>query len=111
MLYAEDWDEAGKIPDALWPRAGATGLLGLGYPEEFGGVSEGIDIWYVNIANEEFARVGVGGVSASLMVHAIGLPLVVNFASQHIKRQGAPRVSTVFKRDDSLTVCALQLQQ
>ena len=90
--YAEAWDEAGKIPDDLWPKAAAIGLLGLGYPEEFGGVSEGVDIWYHNIVNEELARLGVGGVSASLMVHNIGLPPVVNFATDAIKREVVPAV-------------------
>lgn len=98
MPYAEDWDEAGKIPDELWPKAGAMGLLGLGYPEEFGGVSEGIDIWHMNIVNEELARIGVGGLSASLMVHGIGLPPVVNFASQEIKQEVAPPVLLGEKR-------------
>lgn len=96
--YAENWDEAGKIPDELWPKAGAMGLLGLGYPEEFGGVSEGIDIWHTNIVSEELARMGVGGVSASLMVHGIGLPPVLNFASQEIKREVAPPVLRGEKR-------------
>ena len=71
MPYADEWDEAGAIPDALWPKAAAVGLLGLGYPEAFGGVPA--DSWYAWIVNEELSRIGVGGVSASLMVHGIGL--------------------------------------
>ena len=35
MPYADDWDEAGAIPNTLWPKAAAVGLLGLGYPEQF----------------------------------------------------------------------------
>ncbi len=92
MPYAEDWDEAGHIPDELWTKAAAVGLLGLGYPEQYGGTSEGIDCWYSWIANEEMARVGVGGMSASLMVHGIGLPPVVNFASEEVKEMVAPPV-------------------
>ena len=42
MPYAQEWDEAGHIPIELWPKAAAVGLLGMGYPEEFGGISEGI---------------------------------------------------------------------
>ena len=76
MPFAEDWDENGAIPDELWPKAAEVGLLGLGFPEEFGGVTEGIDIWHSIIVNEEMARVAVGGVTASLMVHGIGLPPV-----------------------------------
>jgi acyl-CoA dehydrogenase len=92
MPYAADWDEAGEIPASLWPQAAAFGLLGLGYPERFGGVSDGIDIWYHNIVNEELARIGVGGVAATLMVHNIGLPPVVNFAPAHVAERVAPPV-------------------
>ena len=73
MPYAEDWDENGAIPDELWPKAAEVGLLGLGFPEEFGGVTKGIDVWHSIIVNEEMARVAVGGVAASLMVHGICL--------------------------------------
>jgi len=92
MPYAEDWDEAGHIPADLWPRAAAVGLLGLGYPEEYGGTSEGIDSWYGWVANEELARVGAGGISASLMVHGIGLPPVINWGSLELKEMVAPPV-------------------
>ena len=56
--FAAQWDEDGHIPEELWPKSAAVGILGLGYPEEFGGLSEGIDIWYGIILPdhcEEFA--------------------------------------------------------
>ena len=90
--FADQWDEDGALPDELWPKAAAVGILGLGYPEEFGGVSEGIDIWHKNILNEEMARIAVGGLSATLMVHGIGLPPVLNFASEALKQEVAPPV-------------------
>ena len=31
------WDAAGEFPRALYRRAAELGLLGMGYPEEFGG--------------------------------------------------------------------------
>ena len=92
MPYAQDWDESGHIPIELWPKAAAVGLLGLGYPEEFGGIGEGIDCWHMWIANEELARIGVGGIPASLMVHGIGLPPVINWGSQALKEKVAPPV-------------------
>jgi acyl-CoA dehydrogenase len=92
MPHAEAWDEAGELPLELWPKAAAVGLLGLGYPEQYGGISEGIDSWYGWIAQEELSRVGVGGMSASLMVHGIGLPPVINFARETIREQVAPPV-------------------
>jgi len=90
--YAEAWDEAGTMPGDLWPKAADIGLLGLGYPEEYGGICEGIDIWHKNILNEELARIGVGGVGASLMVHNIGLPPVVHFAQESVRREVTPAV-------------------
>ncbi|MEQ8689784.1 MAG: acyl-CoA dehydrogenase family protein [Pseudomonadales bacterium] len=90
--FADAWDEAGHIPDELWPKAAAVGLLGMGYPEIFGGVSEGIDVWHHWIAAEELARFAVGGVNASLMVHGIGLPPVINWGSEAMKEAVVPPV-------------------
>jgi len=92
MPYADDWDEAGEIPIELWPKAAEVGLLGMGYPEEYGGVKEGIDSWHGWITSEELARPGVGGVNASLMVHGIGLPPVINWGSEAMKQMVAPPV-------------------
>ena len=90
MPFAEEWDEAGHIPIELWPKAANVGLLGLGYPEPYGGTPG--DIWYSQIANEELARIGVGGINASLMVHGIGLPPVLNWGSDAMKEDIAPAV-------------------
>ncbi len=92
MPFVNDWDEACDLPDDLWPKAAAIGILGLGYPEEYGGVSEGIDIWHKNIVSEELARVGAGGVGATLMVHNIGLPPVINFGQEALKKTIAPPI-------------------
>ena len=90
--YADDWDETGLIPDDLWPKSAEVGILGLDYPEEFGGTSEGIDIWHKNILNEELARVAVGGIGATLMVHNIALPPIINFGTQEIQKIVIPPV-------------------
>ena len=90
--YAEAWDEKGNIPDELWTKSAEMGILGLGYPEQYGGTLEGVDIWHKNILNEELARIGVGGVGATLMVHNIGLPPVINFAQEYIRQEVASGV-------------------
>ena len=90
LPHADAWDEAGAIPDALWPKAASVGLLGLGYPEVFGG--QPADSWYSWIVNEELSRVGVGGVAASLMVHGIGLPPVLNWGPEWMQAEVAPPV-------------------
>lgn len=95
----DEWDENGKIPDEMWPKAAELGLLQLGYPEQYGGISEGIDQHYKNIVGEELARIGsAGGISSCLLIHGIGLPPVINFASEEVKEEVAPKVLLGEKR-------------
>ena len=97
--YMDEWDENGKVPDDLWAKAADIGLLQLGYPEEFGGISDGIDQTYRNIVGEEFGRIGsAGGIGSTLLVHGIGLPPVINFAQDHIKAEVATAVLAGKKR-------------
>lgn len=97
--YFDDWDEAGKIPDEMWKKAADVGLLQLGYPEEYGGISEGIDIYYAQIVQEELGRIGsAGGIASTLLVHGIGLPPVANFSQEHIKQEVIPKVLSGEKR-------------
>ncbi|MFT5609584.1 MAG: acyl-CoA dehydrogenase [Arenicella sp.] len=97
--YMDDWDEAGKIPDFMWKKAADFGLLQLGYPEQYGGISEGIDQHHHSIVGEELGRIGSGGgIASTLLVHGIGLPPVVNFASDEIKQEVIPAVLSGEKR-------------
>lgn len=97
--FLDDWEEAGKIPDALWKKAADIGLLQMGYPEQYGGLSEDIDYWYSAISNEEITRAGsAGGLMSNLLIHGIGLPPVVHFAQEHIKQAVIPPVLAGEKR-------------
>lgn len=97
--YLADWEDAGSLPDALWDKAADIGLLQLGYPEEYGGISEGIDQWHVNITSEELTRAGsAGGLASNLMIHGIGLPPVIHFGRDEIKAEVAPQVLAGKKR-------------
>jgi acyl-CoA dehydrogenase len=98
MPHVDEWDEAGRIPDELWPKAAAIGLLQLGYPEAYGGVSEGIDIYHLNIVAEELARTSLGGINSTLLVHGIGLPPVAHFGSEEIKQAVIPPIMRGEKR-------------
>lgn len=95
----DDWDEAGKLPDDLWQKAADFGLLQIGYPEKYGGISEGIDQHHSNIISEELGRIGsAGGIASTLLVHGIGLPPVVNFGSDTLKQTVVPQVLSGKKR-------------
>lgn len=97
--FLDEWEEAGQLPDTLWQKAADIGLLQLGYPEAYGGLSEGIDYWYVSIANEEITRAGsAGGLMSNLLIHGIGLPPVINFAREDIKQAVASAVLCGDKR-------------
>jgi len=84
------WDEAETFPRSLYRRAAELGLLGLGYPQAYGGTPA--DGWYRLIATEEIARAGSGGLMASLFSHNIGLPPIVAHASDMLKQRVIPGV-------------------
>ncbi len=88
--FAAEWDEAGTFPRALYAKAAALGLLGIGYPEEYGGTPA--DTMFAVIAAEELARAGTGGVQASLGSLHIGLPPVLALGSAALKARVVPPV-------------------
>jgi len=90
--HVNAWDEEGKFPRELHRRAAEIGLSGLGYPEEFGGVQDGVDIFHSIIASEELARAGSGGLIAGLMTHGIGLPPIIALGPHELKARIAPDV-------------------
>lgn len=90
--FVDEWDEAGGFPRELYPKAAAIGLLGLGFPEEYGGTPG--DLFYSIIASQELARAGSGGVSASLMSHTIGAPPIARHGSRKMKERVLPAILT-----------------
>ena len=86
------WEVEGELPRSLHVAAAQAGILGLGYPEEFGGHSDGFDLFHGLTQTEELCRVGAGGLGASLMTHGIGLPPVLALGSDELKRRIAPGV-------------------
>ena len=84
------WDEAQGFPRELYRKAADIGLLGLGYPEAYGGTPA--DGWFRLVATEEIARAGSGGLMASLFSHNIGLPPIVAHGSEVLKQRVIPDV-------------------
>src|SRR5690606_39010906 len=50
------WDEAGRVPRELYGKAAALGILGVGFPEEYGGTPA--DEFMKIVVAEEIARAG-----------------------------------------------------
>ena len=88
--FVSEWDEAGTFPRELYRKASDIGLIPLGYPQEYGGIEA--DLFYMIIAAQELAMAGSGGVSASLMSHGIGVPPIVKYGSEELKRRVIPPI-------------------
>ncbi|MDL9997733.1 acyl-CoA dehydrogenase family protein [Variovorax sp. J22P240] len=88
--FVNEWDEAETFPRSLYQRAAEMGVLGLNYPEEYGGTPA--DLFYQIVVAEEFARCGCGGVQASLNSHSIALPPILVAGSETLKRRVLPPV-------------------
>jgi len=85
--HIDRWEAEGELPRDLHKKASDAGILGLRYPEAYGGYSEGFDIFHGLVQTEELAAVGAGGLGASLMTHGIGLPPILAMGSEAMKQQ------------------------
>ncbi len=90
--HIDRWEAEGELPRDLHKKAADAGILGLRYPEAYGGHSNGFDIFHGLVLTEELSRVGAGGLNASLMTHGIGLPPVLALGSDELKQRVAPSV-------------------
>ena len=80
-----------SFPASCTARQGAAGILGIGYPEQFGGSHEG-DIFAKVAASEELMRCGSGGLVAGLGSLDIGLPPVLKWAKPAVRDRVVPEV-------------------
>ena len=88
--YVSAWDEAEEFPRELYRKAAAAGILGVGFPEEYGGTPA--DYFFRIVAAEEFAQAGAGGLSASLFSHTIGAPPIAAVGSPELKARVLPPI-------------------
>ena len=91
LPYIDEWEEAEEFPRELYLKAGAVGILGIGYPEAYGGSCEG-DLFAKVAASEELMRCGSGGLVAGLGSLDIGLPPVVKWARPEVRERVVPAV-------------------
>jgi alkylation response protein AidB-like acyl-CoA dehydrogenase len=86
----EQWIEDGVTPRSLWLRAGATGLLGISVPEEYGGI--GVDDFRYNaVMVEELCRAGTLGLASSIGIHTnIVAPYLMDLATPEQKESWLP---------------------
>ncbi|KAF2393831.1 acyl-CoA dehydrogenase family protein [Pseudomonas frederiksbergensis] len=87
----DQWEESESFPRELYLKAGAAGILGIGYPEALGGSHEG-DLFAKVAASEELMRCGSGGLVAGLGSLDIGLPPILKWARPEVRDRVVPQV-------------------
>jgi acyl-CoA dehydrogenase len=83
----DEWEAAGRIPRAIWPRMGELGFLGVEYDEKYGGA--GADFLTSCVLHEELARSRCGSLAMAVGVHA-------DMASPHLDLTGSPSLQERF---------------
>jgi len=91
--HAAEWEHARSFPGQVFATLAAEGLLGLKYPERYGGGPARGEAYCVDghladaVLTEELARCGSGGVAAGIGAHiGIATPPVWTFGSEQQKR-------------------------
>jgi acyl-CoA dehydrogenase len=88
--YIDKWEEEESFPRELYLKAGAAGFLGMGAPEEFGGVP--CDLFHEVAYVEEIIRCGSVGLASSLGSCSIALPPILALGNHAQKEKFAPPV-------------------
>jgi len=84
--HAQRWEDERWFPDEVFPKLAAQGLLGLKYPEEYGG--QGGDYLHEAVLCEELARTGSGGTAAGIGAHVnIATPPIWKFGTEEQKQR------------------------
>jgi alkylation response protein AidB-like acyl-CoA dehydrogenase len=82
--HAAEWEES-TFPDEVFRRMGELGLLGLSYPEEYGG--QGGDYFCNLVLAEEMVHSGCGGLAMGVAVHTdMATPPIHVFGTEEQKR-------------------------
>lgn len=92
--YVEEWEKAEQFPShELFKKMGDLGLLGLRWPEKFGGA--GLDFSYALVLAEELGLVNCGGVPMAIGVQTdMATPALANFGSDELRAEFlAPAIS------------------
>jgi acyl-CoA dehydrogenase len=88
--HAAQWEEDGLFDRRLYRAAGEAGILGVTYPEAYGGA--GGDVLHGLIVGEALVRGGSVGTAMGLGSHAISLPAILALGSEAQKARWAPPI-------------------
>jgi len=85
--FVDEWEKAEQFPSHdIFKKLGALGLLGVKYPEEYGGL--GLDFSYSAVMAEALGDCNCGGVPMAIGVHTdMCTPALARFGSDALKRE------------------------
>jgi len=92
LPHVDAWEDAGIVPRSFHEKAGEAGVLGLGFPEAYGGTQDGIDCFHKLVLVDETARCGSGGVQSGLFTHQVAMPLLIDHGDPELAAALAPRI-------------------
>ncbi len=82
--YVDDWEKRGEIDRSIWKKMGDMGLMGLNYPEIYGGVD--LDFYYSLVLCEELSYCFSGGFTISaLVIQYMSAPYLLKYGSDELK--------------------------
>lgn len=92
--FAEESDETGEFCWEAWKKMGELGLLGLHFPEEYGGAES--DVVTACLAAESLAEGGVdGGLTLSWGAHTyLGADTILQHGTKEQKEKYLPKMAT-----------------
>ncbi|MGQ9733566.1 MAG: acyl-CoA dehydrogenase family protein [Candidatus Bipolaricaulia bacterium] len=89
--HVNEWEEAGLVPKGVFKRLGELGLLGIRFPEEYGG--SGADMKTTVAFVEELARCRSRGLVMGVLVHTdMSSPYLVRYGDEEQKRRWLPGI-------------------
>lgn len=85
--FVAEWEKAEQFPShELFKKLGNLGLLGLKYPEEFGGA--GLDFSYSMVMAEALGQCNCGGVPMAIGVQTdMATPALARFGSDELRKE------------------------
>ncbi|MFG1906956.1 acyl-CoA dehydrogenase family protein [Kribbella sp. NPDC048928] len=90
LPHLDQWERDGELPRDLHKKAGALGLLGVGFPEAVGG-GGGSLLDAIAVVEEMHYAGGSGGLVAGLLTCGIALPhIIAEGNEQHVDRWVRP---------------------
>ncbi|MBX3185063.1 MAG: acyl-CoA dehydrogenase family protein [Polyangiaceae bacterium] len=88
--HVVEWEEAGSFPRSLYTEAAEAGILGVSFPEAYGG--GGGDLLHSMLSVETLLEGGSSGLVASLGSLGIALPPIMALGTEEQKQRFVPKV-------------------